>query len=65
MSKRKMCELCGKKPATVPDRERMGRLINRVCSDCHADRLRGDLHQVMAAHRLREAREDRTGFDGK
>lgn len=47
MSK-KMCEICRAKPATVPDRERMGRLINRVCSDCHAARLRGDMEYIMA-----------------
>ena len=41
MSK-KLCEVCRVNPATVPDRERMGRLINRVCSACHAARLRGD-----------------------
>ena len=40
MSK-KLCEVCHVNPATVPDRERMGRPINRVCSNCHADRLRG------------------------
>jgi hypothetical protein len=65
MRKRKMCELCGKKPATVPDRERMGRLINRVCSDCHAGRLRGDLHQILASRQLHDLHNDRTGFDGK
>jgi hypothetical protein len=45
---KKMCEICRAKPATVPDRERMGRLINRVCSDCHAARLRGDMEYIMA-----------------
>ena len=43
----KLCELCGDKPATVPDRERMGRLINRVCNSCHALRLKGDLKRIM------------------
>ena len=46
MSK-KMCEICGKNPATVPDRERMGRLINRVCSSCHALRLAGDWKRII------------------
>ena len=40
---RSMCKICGERPATVPDRERMGRLINRVCSACHALRLAGDM----------------------
>jgi hypothetical protein len=43
MAKKKMCEICGANPATVPDRERIGRLINRVCGSCHAARLRGDM----------------------
>lgn len=43
----KMCELCGKEPAAVPDRERMGRPINRICSRCHGQRLRGDLSRIV------------------
>ena len=42
MSK-KMCEVCGKNPAEVPDRERMGRPINRICLECHAKRLKMDI----------------------
>ena len=52
MSKKK-CEICGVKPATVPDRERIGRLINRVCSSCHALRLAGDIKRIIE---LREKR---------
>ena len=44
---KKMCEICGERPATVPDRERMGRLINRVCSSCHALRLAGDMKRIL------------------
>lgn len=44
----KMCEVCGEKKATVPDRSRMpGRLINRICSSCHAARLIGDLRLIL------------------
>ena len=46
---KKLCEICGKRPATVPDRERMGRPINRLCSECHSMRLRGDLDGIMKA----------------
>lgn len=46
MSK-KMCEICGIHPATVPDRERIGRLINRVCGQCHVLRLAGDLERIL------------------
>jgi len=46
MSK-KMCEICHKNPATVPDRERMGRPINRICGECHAKRLKMDIVSSM------------------
>ena len=45
MSK-KLCEICGVEPATIPDRNRMGRLINRVCQSCHVDRLAGDFKRL-------------------
>lgn len=44
---KKMCEICGKNPAAVPDRERMGRLIKRVCSSCHSLRLAGDMKKIL------------------
>lgn len=47
---KKLCELCKKKPATVPDRDRPGRLINRLCSDCHAARLAGDMETILRRH---------------
>ena len=50
---RKMCEICGEKPATVPDREQMGRLINRVCSSCHALRLAGDIQRILELRKQR------------
>lgn len=54
---KKMCEICGEKPATVPDRERMGRLINRVCSSCHALRLAGDLKRILELHEKEKPRQ--------
>ena len=48
--KKKLCEICGENPATVPDMERMGRLINRVCSSCHALRLVGDMKLIFELH---------------
>ena len=51
---KKMCEICGEMPATVPDRERMGRLINRVCSSCHALRLKGDMRKILELHKKRK-----------
>lgn len=43
----KLCIVCNVKPATVPDRARMGRPIKRVCRDCHGLRLRSDLVKIM------------------
>jgi hypothetical protein len=55
MSKKKMCEKCGERPATVPDRARMlGRMVNRLCGVCHGERLAGDLRGVLAQHEVRE-----------
>jgi hypothetical protein len=50
---KKMCEICGENPATVPDREWMGRPINRVCSSCHALRLVGDMKRILELHEKR------------
>lgn len=44
---KKMCRICGEKPATVPDREKIGRLINRVCKSCHSKRLHGDVKAII------------------
>lgn len=40
------CIVCRTRPAQVPDRERLGRPIKRVCRECHAARLRGDAKKV-------------------
>ena len=42
------CILCHTKEAEVPDRERVGRPIKRVCRECHSDRLRGDMASILA-----------------
>ena len=57
----KMCEICGKKRATVPDRERIGRLINRVCSSCRALRLAGDIKRILELRRLASSDSTTTG----
>lgn len=41
------CIICHTRPAEVPDRTRMGRPIKRVCRECHAERLRGDLEKIL------------------
>ena len=47
MKRKKLCIVCHKNPAEVPDRERMGRPINRACLACHRGRLRRDVLQVL------------------
>jgi len=56
MSKpKKMCIVCHRRPPTVPDRERLGRPIKRVCSECHGERLRLDLE--LSLRRRKESQE--------
>jgi hypothetical protein len=49
MPAKRLCIICREKPAEVPDRNQMGRPIKRVCRECHAARLRGDLKRIMDA----------------
>lgn len=49
--KKRVCIVCWQRPPTVPDREGMGRPIKRVCSECHAARLRGDLAYILECER--------------
>lgn len=57
MSAKKPCIVCRERPATVPDRNQGGRLINRVCAECHRERLRDDLRHVLAVHKRRQEGE--------
>ncbi len=43
----KMCELCGLNPATIPDRNRQGRPIKRICAACHSRRLSEDMKKII------------------
>lgn len=54
---KKKCELCGIHPAAVPDRERMGRPINRVCRECHRRRLQGDFRRILEARARQLSKE--------
>ena len=54
---KKMCKLCGKSPATVPDRQRMGRMLNSVCAQCHSQRLVGDLRAILESAEKRPPAE--------
>lgn len=43
------CIICHERKATVPDRNSMsGR--KKICYECHAGRLRGDLQNILAIH---------------
>lgn len=54
MAKVKLCIICRKQPALVPDRERMGRPIKRICRECHAARLAGDVRKILAEHEKKQ-----------
>jgi len=41
------CMICKSRDAAVPDRERMGRPIKRICLECHHQRLQGDIRAVF------------------
>lgn len=43
------CIVCHERPAAVPDRNTMS-LRKRVCRECHAARLTGDLRHVLEVH---------------
>lgn len=58
MAKTRMCVLCGERPAEVPDRNRMGRPIKRVCKACHAGRLRRDLRHISEMARAQNLRNN-------
>ena len=42
-----LCVVCHERKADVPDRERMGRPIKRVCLKCHHARLVGDVERIL------------------
>ncbi len=58
----KLCILCNERPATIPDRYRMGRLINRICKECHSARLRNDIKEIMR-HKNKRTDSDSLHYD--
>jgi hypothetical protein len=48
------CVICHEREARVPDRDRPGRPIKRVCRECHAERLIGDLKVIMDEEKRRK-----------
>lgn len=47
MRKPRMCRLCRVRTATVPDRDRPGRMTPAICGECHAERLGQDFLGVV------------------
>ncbi len=47
----KLCIVCHQNVATVPDRNRPGRPVKRICQSCHEERLRGDLKRLYGLYR--------------
>lgn len=41
------CILCRQRPAAVPDRNRPGRPVKRICRECHAERIANDLWDAL------------------
>lgn len=48
------CIVCHERPAEVPDRNTMS-LRKKVCRQCHALRLTGDLRRVLEVHAKRKS----------
>ena len=63
MGRKKLCIICGVNEVTVPDRnyENIGRMVKKVCGECHGARLRGDMVHIMECHRKRREAADRIG----
>jgi hypothetical protein len=49
----RLCVVCRERPAAVPDRNRPWSTQKRVCRQCHAARLIGDLKTVLKEHERR------------
>ena len=47
MIPKKKCSICRIWPAELPDRERGGRPIKRICFECHKERLMGDVRAIL------------------
>lgn len=54
---KRMCILCGKEPAAVPDRESNDHRAKKVCRQCHGKRLLGDLRAIMATSKIEAKHE--------
>ena len=54
MGKQPICKWCGNFPAVVPiNRGNIGRFKREICSNCHANRLRGDMINILQIEKKR------------
>lgn len=44
---KKMCIVCHVNPAEIPDRNRMGSPLKRICKKCHVERLKQDFENIV------------------
>lgn len=47
----KLCIICKKNPAAVPDRNSNDLKTKAICRKCHAKRLLGDLNNILVEHK--------------
>lgn len=55
---KKLCRVCKKRPAALPDRKREGTPRKEICRECHAERLCGDMVYILEVERKRRTDED-------
>jgi hypothetical protein len=47
-----LCIICHTHDATIPDRD-SGSSRKKLCANCHAERLKGDLRRILQIERKR------------
>jgi hypothetical protein len=57
---KKLCKICGINPATIPDRERMGRPVKSICVDCHSLRLSGDMAKILELEKRKRGANEKS-----
>ena len=51
--KKKLCKICHKNPAVIPDRNKFPARRNEICIDCHSKRLKEDFLHILDIERKR------------
>ena len=59
MTVKASCIVCHEREAVLPDRNNPGRPVKRICRQCHADRLIGDLKAILVEEERRKAERAR------